>query len=112
MTSAAFAFTLTTTGTNDTTSETVAVTGEIDITNAAELITSIDGVAGRRPLIVDLSGLRYLDSAGFAALFQMLDRQAIVAVVDPNSPVRPAANLTGLPCHDSIDAAIASQQPS
>jgi anti-anti-sigma factor len=109
MTSAAFALTLTTTDTTDTA---VAVTGEIDITNAAELITSIDGVAGRRPLIVDLSGLRYLDSAGFAALFQMLDRRVIVTVVDPNSPVRAAANLTGLPCHDSIDAAVASQQPS
>jgi len=112
MTSAAFALTVTTTDTTDPTGDTVAVTGEIDITNAAELITSIDGVAGRRPLIVDLSGLRYLDSAGLAALFQMLDRRAIVAVVDPNSPVRAAANLTGLPCHDSIDAAIASQQPS
>jgi anti-sigma B factor antagonist len=108
MTSAAFALNLTTTDTTGT-AETVAVTGEIDVTNASQLITSIDGVAGRRPLIVDLSGLRYLDSAGFAALFQMLGRHTIVAVVDPNSPVRAAANLTGLPCHDSIDAAIASQ---
>ena len=88
MTSAAFALTLVTTDTASITGNTVAVTGEIDITNAAELITSIAGIAGHRPLIVDLSGLRYLESAGFAALFQMLDRRSIVTVVDPNSPFR------------------------
>jgi anti-anti-sigma factor len=90
----------------------VAVTGEIDVTNASDLITAIDGIGGHKPLIVDLSGLRYLDSAGFAAVFQLVDQQAIVVVVDPQSPVRATAALVGLPCHDSVPALIASQQAS
>jgi anti-anti-sigma factor len=109
MTPAGFVITLTAA---DDGRDTVSVTGEIDVTNAADLITSVDGLAGHRPLIVDLSGLRYLDSAGFAALFQMLDQQKIVVVVDPQSPVRPAVSLVGLPCHDSVHAVIASQLAS
>jgi len=109
MSSAAFTITL---DAAENAHGTIAVSGEIDVTNAADFITSVDGVSGRRPLIVDLSGLRYLDSAGFAAVFHMLDKLAIVVVVDPRSPVRPAATLVGLPCHDSIDAALVSQQAS
>src|SRR5262245_832012 len=60
MTSAAFALMVSSVDSHDI----VAVTGEIDVTNAADFITSVDGVTGRRPLIVDLSGMRYLDSAG------------------------------------------------
>jgi anti-anti-sigma factor len=90
----------------------VAVTGEIDVTNATNFITSVDNLTGRRPLIVDLSGLRYLDSAGLAAIFQMVDQGAIVVVLDPSSLVRATASLTNLPCHDSVESAIASQQTS
>jgi anti-sigma B factor antagonist len=107
MTSAAFTITL---DSAEHGRRTITVSGEIDVTNAADFITSVDGVPGHGPLIVDLSGLRYLDSAGFAALFHMLDKLAIVVVVDPRSPIRPAATLVGLPCHDNVDAALASQQ--
>lgn len=109
MTAASFVITLTVASDGR---DTVAVAGEIDVTNAADLILSIGGLAGRRPLIVDLSALRYLDSAGFAALFQLLGQQAIIVVIDPHSPIRPAASLVGLPCHDSVHAAIASQLAS
>lgn len=102
MTSAAFTLTV---HAVDESRAAVTVTGEIDVTNAADFIRSIDGITARRPLIVDLSGLQYLDSAGFAGLDELLGRGAIVIVLDPHSPVRAAATLLGLPCHDSIDAA-------
>ncbi len=91
--------------TADATRTTVTATGEIDVTNAADFIRSVEDIPAPRPLIVDLSNLHYLDSAGFAALDQLLGRRAIVIVLDPDSPVRAAAALMGLPCHHSVDAA-------
>jgi anti-anti-sigma factor len=102
MTAPAFALT---TATGDPTRIAIAVTGEIDVTTAAEFVAAVDAVDGPRPLIVDLSGLLYLDSAGFVALDDLLARQAIVIVLSPESPIRTAAALMGLPCHDTVDAA-------
>jgi len=84
----------------------VSVAGEVDVTNATDFRTAVEGVDGPHPLIVDLSHLRYLDSAGFAALDQLLARRAAVIVLDPNSTVHPAAMLAGLPCHPTVDAAV------
>jgi anti-sigma B factor antagonist len=83
----------------------VAVTGEIDVLNAADFRAALDATPGPRPLILDLSGLDFLDSAGFAAVEDLLGRAAAVVVLDPSSPVRTAAGLMGLPCHDTVKAA-------
>jgi len=86
----------------------VAVSGDVDITNAAAFRVAIAELDGPRPLIVDLSPLRYLDSAGFAALDQLLTQPGIAVVLDPASPVRAAADIMGVPCHDTLDAAVAA----
>jgi anti-sigma B factor antagonist len=80
--------------------------GEVDTTNAAEFAEAIDAVPGPRPLIVDLSGLDYIDSAGFAAVDGLLSRQAIKVVLDPHCPIRAAAELIELPSHDTIEDAL------
>jgi anti-sigma B factor antagonist len=46
---------------------TVYVAGEVDATNAGEFTESVAALPGSRPAILDLSRLRYIDSAGFAA---------------------------------------------
>ncbi len=85
----------------------VTTTGEVDVTNAADFARSIDDLAGPRPLILDLSSLRYLDSAGFAVVFRLLERQAVLIVLAPQSLVHKAATLIGLTCYESVDAALA-----
>lgn len=81
------------------------LTGELDRTNAAHFVAALDGVPGRRPLILDLSRLRFIDSAGFAAVIRMVEQQIVVLVVEPVSLLRRAATVMGLPMHDHVDSA-------
>ncbi len=83
----------------------VTVTGEIDMLSAAEFRAAVDEVPGPRPVILDLRGVDFLDSAGFAALDELIGRAAAVVVLAPSSPVRAAAGLMGLVCHDTVEAA-------
>jgi anti-anti-sigma factor len=81
----------------------VAVTGEVDLSNAQPLL---DGVAAAVPddvahVVLDLTHTTYLDSAGIAALFRLaerlrLRRQDLRLVVPPHSPIRPVLRLTRL----------------
>ena len=78
------------------------VSGEIDVTSAAEFVQAIHATTGPDTVIVDLTGLTYIDSAGFAALDQLLHQDAITVVIGPDSPIHEAAMLVALPCHDTI----------
>lgn len=51
--------------------------GEIDMSNAALLSTALEGTAGR--VVVDLTGVEYLDSAGLSVLFAFVERIEVVA---------------------------------
>jgi anti-sigma B factor antagonist len=90
----------------------VTVTGDIDVTNADEFVAAVEDIDAPRPVIVDLDHLRFLDSAGFAALDRLLGDRAVVLVLNPGSPVHAAAMLMGLPCHDSVAAAVAAMARS
>ena len=83
----------------------VAVTGEIDVTNADEFSQSLMALDGRWPIILQLSGLGYLDSAGFAALDRLLALGVIVVVLSPESVVHKAAELMELPFHHDTETA-------
>ena len=49
--------------------------GEIDMSNAESFASALaEAVAGHGPLIVDLTAVEYLDSAGLAALFAHAER--------------------------------------
>ncbi|GAA4444576.1 STAS domain-containing protein [Actinokineospora soli] len=83
----------------------ITVTGEVDASNAVDFARDVDGVVGTRGTVIDLSGVRYLDSAGFAALDDLLVRHPLAVVLTPRSPLRRAAALVGLPFHDDVAAA-------
>jgi anti-sigma B factor antagonist len=83
----------------------VTVTGEIDVTNVDEFTRSVLAVAGPRPVILQLSPIKYLDSAGFAALDRLLEQGAIVLVLSPDSFMYRVAELMCLPLHHDADAA-------
>lgn len=82
---------------------TLAVTGEIDLANAAEVEDGIldhtsNDLAG---VVLDLDGLDYLDSTGLRLLFTLAARLEISqitleVVVAPGSPVRRALEVTGM----------------
>jgi anti-sigma B factor antagonist len=84
----------------------VEVSGEVDVTNATRFTRTIRGLAGSRPLVLDLTRLNYIDSAGFAALDRLLRQHAITIVLEPHSPIRAAAMLVELPCHDTVADAV------
>jgi anti-anti-sigma factor len=85
----------------------VEIHGDIDITNTADLREALAERAAPR-LIVDLSGVGYLDSAGFALFDDLLSRTPLAIVVSPASVVRTAVSLMDIPFHDTIDSARAA----
>jgi anti-sigma B factor antagonist len=83
----------------------VTVTGEVDVTNVDEFARSVLAVPGPRPVILQLSAIKYLDSAGFAALDRLLEQNAIVLVLSPDSFMYRVAELMCLPLHHDAEAA-------
>jgi anti-sigma B factor antagonist len=76
----------------------VTVSGELDISNAGKLEQTVASVAAERPerLIFDLSGLRFMDSAGIAVLLGAAAKVSTVQLRDPSPAVRRVVELTGL----------------
>jgi anti-anti-sigma factor len=76
----------------------VAVSGELDISNAATLEATVAALAAQRPqrLSFDLSRLSYMDSAGVAVLLGAVSKIKEVRVCDPSPAVRRIVEITGL----------------
>ncbi|HSX68723.1 STAS domain-containing protein [Nocardioides sp.] len=79
----------------------VRVSGEIDLSNALDVMEAIgDSVrSGAATIIVDLSGVTFLDSSGIAMLFRLRQRiahsrQELRLVVPPDSPLRRVLEIT------------------
>jgi anti-anti-sigma factor len=77
--------------------------GEIDISNARDLFAAIDDAIpnGTATIVVDVSEVTYLDSAGVKLLVQLADRlrtrrRELRLVVPERSPIRAVLELTGL----------------
>ncbi len=92
-------------GASATTPADVTVTGEIDVTNVDEFTRSVLSTPGPRPVILQLSAVKYLDSAGFAALDRLLEENAIVIVLSPDSFMYRVAELMCLPIHHDAETA-------
>lgn len=74
----------------------VTVTGEIDMATAPELrevIAAADPRSGR--LVVDLSEVTFIDSAGVAVLFDHA-AQGLELIVTPDSVITVVLEVTGL----------------
>jgi anti-anti-sigma factor len=96
----------------------VAIAGEVDISNEAavstELRSLVPNTAGG--LVLDLTLVRYLDSAGLRLLVSLAARlrerqQLLVAVMPTASPVRRLVELSGIdsavPVFDDVPTACA-----
>ncbi|MFI0941468.1 STAS domain-containing protein [Streptomyces sp. NPDC021020] len=71
----------------------LAAAGEVDLSNSAELAAAADrALDGGGPLVVDLSAVEYLDSAGLNELLVRADRIEIVAA----SLLGPVLTICGL----------------
>jgi|tagenome__1003787_1003787.scaffolds.fasta_scaffold19496854_1 anti-sigma B factor antagonist len=60
----------------------LAATGEIDMSNAEVFTAALSDArqnAADRPLVVDLTRVQYIDSAGLAALFPHVEHVRLVA---------------------------------
>src|SRR5262249_6635885 len=76
----------------------IAVSGELDMSNAGKLDAAVDSLVAKDPerLVFDLSGLRFMDSAGIAVLLGAAGKVAEIELRDPSPPVRRVVELTGL----------------
>jgi anti-anti-sigma factor len=79
------------------------VGGEVDISNAADLGSALEGSVPQRALglVLDLSEATYIDSAGIHLLFRLggrltRRRQQLRVVVPDEAPIRKIVNLAGL----------------
>ncbi len=91
----------------------VRVSGEIDLSNAAQVRDAIGAAVpdAATVIVLDLSGTAYLDSAGIAMIFRLAERlrynrQELRLVVPPDAPIRAVIRLTKLdqviPTQDGI----------
>ncbi|MFI2645492.1 STAS domain-containing protein [Streptomyces sp. NPDC018610] len=55
----------------------LAAVGEIDMSNIGALAQALDDTSG--PLVLDLTEVEYLDSAGLSVLFSHADRLEVIA---------------------------------
>jgi len=76
----------------------VSLTGELDMSNADALKNTLASITARRPprLTFELSGLRFIDSAGIAVLLEAAEQIDAVHVREPSQAVRRVLELTGL----------------
>lgn len=76
----------------------VSVSGELDSSNAGALEATIGPIAAEHPerLVFDLSGLRFMDSAGIAVLVGVAAQVEAVQLRQPSQVVRRVIELTGL----------------
>ncbi|WP_165872893.1 STAS domain-containing protein [Nocardioides jejuensis] len=90
------------------------VSGEIDLSNARAVLEAIgDAVrSGATSIVVDLSGVTFLDSSGIAMLFRLqqriaYSRQELRLVVPRGSTVRRVLELARvpdlIPIQDTLD---------
>ncbi|HEV7586326.1 MAG TPA: STAS domain-containing protein [Solirubrobacteraceae bacterium] len=86
------------TGVDATGAPLITLDGELDSSNVASLEATIASVTAERPgrLIFDLSGLRFMDSAGISALIGAAAKVDSVQLRRPSPAVSRVIELTGL----------------
>jgi anti-sigma B factor antagonist len=85
-------------GSDATGAAVVTVSGDLDISNADALEATVTSITATRPerLIFDLSGLRFIDSAGITVLLGAAAKVKDVRLRKPSPAVRRVVELTGL----------------
>jgi anti-anti-sigma factor len=77
---------------------TVALAGDLDIAGVAELERPLADLlaAAPQPLLLDISGLAFLDSSGVAVLVRLANHFGSVRVRSATEPVRRVIEVLGL----------------
>ena len=98
------------------------VTGEVDLSNAAQICDAIGEATPNTALgaLLDLSRVDYLDSAGIHLIYRLRENlrargQKLMLAIPADSPVRDSLRLAGvtrhLPIAPSVDEALAGFAP-
>jgi anti-anti-sigma factor len=86
--------------------------GDVDLAVVDRIGAELDGAAGSSvaALVVDLSGVTYLDSAGVHLLFKLAHRRhaggGATRLAVPDGPVRRVLELTGVDAALAMDATV------
>jgi len=77
----------------------VTIAGEVDVETSPALATAIEGLVGGRTgvVVVDLSGVPFMDSSGFGALLGIHRAGAAILVRNPSRQVRQLLDVVGVP---------------
>jgi len=93
----------------------VEVTGELDLTNAADFEQRLDDAAeGAQSLMLDLNRVSFIDSAALHVLFRVLGRvgfDQFGIVLEPNAPIVRTLGIVGLDDAARIRASAAELLP-
>jgi anti-anti-sigma factor len=98
-----------------------ALTGEVDLSNARAIGEAIAQTTSNQEegLILDLSALRYLDSAGIQLLFRLREQlrargQVLTVVIPAKSASNDALRLAGVTLHvetfDTLENALSRRE--
>jgi anti-anti-sigma factor len=79
---------------------TLAVKGDIDMSSAEQFCQVLDDAPAGDHLVVDLTGVSYLDSAGVKVLYDHLDRDPEL-IIEPDAVILRILAITGL--HDRLN---------
>jgi anti-anti-sigma factor len=84
----------------------VILSGELDSSNAASLREQVASIPPQpiRPLIFDLTDLRFMDSAGIAVLIGAAENASSVSLRNPSPIIRRVLEATGLSSVFPIEA--------
>jgi len=95
----------------------VALSGEADVTNSGALHEVLEAELARQPraLIIDLGGLRFMDSSALHVILRAnrtMDRQGgVLALASPREPVAKMLRLTAadqlIPVYPTVEDATA-----
>lgn len=80
------------------------VLGEVDLSNARHVLQVLEGL-GDRDLVVDLTGVEFMDSTGLGILVELESETSgeVKLMVLAGSQVDRLLNLTGLKSHFDVD---------
>jgi anti-sigma B factor antagonist len=81
--------------------------GELDVAGVADVAAPLADLLAReaQPLVLDLAGLRFLDSSGVAVLIRLANRFAPVRTRAAEPPVRRVIEVLGLADRLGLDGA-------
>jgi len=94
--------------------EVVSLAGELDMAQAPTVAETLDALADdERPVIVDLTGLTFIDSSGIHAILRPRPQHGSVLLVCPPGNIQRVLSVTKidrvLPVYETLDEALAAE---